>query len=88
MEIKLKILNSGIILKTFTHALYGPRRDKTCLRSFQQSEAQTKPDVLSVPDLGSNCLQRLSADDSSRQRVKQLYMDKLNKVSPKQVISH
>ena len=25
------------------------------------------------PDLGSNCLQRLSADDSSRQRLKFLY---------------
>ena len=30
-----------------------------------------RPDILAGPDLGPNCLQRLSVDDTSRQRVKQ-----------------
>ena len=51
----MEILNSGLILKTFTHLViylqtdkikkvskkYGPYGDKTCFRGFRESEVQT-----------------------------------------------
>ena len=49
---------------------------------------QIRPDGNVVPDLGLKCLQRLSADDTSRQRVEPYFASNVFKFSQVTVLSH